>query len=140
MKKPVMRSQKKKPAGRSQTPRLPLLLLGSFAAGAGVLVLLLGIFAMALLRLPVPLTLVKPFACVAAAAGAAASGLTLAKGLGRQKMLCGLACGLFYSLCLLGGTLLAGQAPDWSAAAFTVPAALLLGGVMGGAAAALRTA
>ncbi len=140
MKKQMTKRQKRKPAGRSAAQSMALVLAGSFAAGAGTAFLLLCVFALVMLRMPVPPTLVKPFACVAAAAGAVASGLVLAKGLGRQKMLCGLACGVFYSLCLLASTLLAGRTLDCSPAGITVLLALLLGGLMGGAAAALRNA
>lgn len=140
MKKQMTRPQKRKPASRSAAQNLTLLLAGSFGAGAAAAFLLLCVFALAMLRMPVPAALVKPFACVAAAAGSAASGLVLARGLGRQKMACGLACGVFYSLCLLTATVLTGRTLDWSTAGMTVPLSLLLGGLMGGAAAALRSA
>lgn len=135
-----MNKQKRvRPGGSGKALRLPWILLGSLAAGMAAGLLLLCLFAAALAKFPVPLTLVKPFACVAAAAGAMVSGLLLANGLGRQKMLCGLGCGIFYSVCLVAATVLTGYSVDLTGASATVLLALLLGGLMGGAAAALRT-
>ncbi|MGN0983612.1 MAG: TIGR04086 family membrane protein [Gemmiger sp.] len=135
-----MNKQKRvRPGGSGAAPRLPWVLLGSLAAGMTTGLLMLCLFAAMLVRFPVPLTLVKPFACVAAAAGAMVSGLLLANGLGRQKLLCGLGYGLFYSVCLAAAAVLRGYSVDLTGAGATVLLALVLGGLMGGAAAALRT-
>ena len=57
----------------------------------------------------------------------------------KQKLLlCGLGCGAFYAVCLMAATLAASGELDWQGANAMLPMALLLGGLLGGALAALR--
>lgn len=112
--------------------------LASFAGGVGVCLALLAVFALVLANTPIPLTLVRPLACLAAAAGAAVSGLILARKIGKQLLLCGLGCGAFYSLCqTAAATAFHGILP-LQGAEMMLPLALLLSGTLGGALAALR--
>ena len=100
---------KPRPRGSgSRTAALPLLFLRAFAGGAAAGAALLAVFALLFARTSLSLTLVKVFACAAAALCAMVSGALLANGLGRQKLLCGLGCGLFYGLCLFCATAMRG--------------------------------
>ncbi len=110
----------------------------AFAGGTAVCVLLLALFALILAHTPLPLSLVRPLACLGAAAGAAVSGLLLAKKLGKQYLLCGLGCGFFYSVCQIAAAVAAGGALPARSADLMLPVALLLSGTLGGALAALR--
>ena len=127
-------------SGRSAAPgaQIALLLLYSFGCGVGAALALLAVFAFALERFPIPLTLVGPMACVAAGAGAAVSGMGLAGRLGQKRLLCGLACGGFYAVCLALATLLRAGTLSLSGMSGTLLAVLLLGGALGGASTALR--
>lgn len=118
---------------------MPLLLCGSFAGGVLTALLLLCVFAAILANTAVPLSIVKPFACAAAGIGAAVSGLILAAGIGKMKLLCGLLCGGFYLLCLILATVANGHALALDGLNVTMLSVLLLGGTLGGAAAALRS-
>ena len=73
-----------------------------------------------------------------AAAGAALSGALLAGKIGRQRLICGLVCGAFYSLCLLAAAVLAHGVPSWTHSDTMLPLALLLGGTLGGALSAVK--
>ena len=53
-------------------------------------------------------------------------------------LLGGLGCGTFYTVCLMAATLAASGELDWQGANAMLPMALLLGGLLGGALAALR--
>lgn len=107
--------------------------LGGFAA---TLILLL-IGATAFARFPIPGDLVRPVACTIAGVGAAFSGMLLAKGIGRQRLLCGLASGAFYSLCIAGASALKGEFA-FEQRAIALVCMLLLTGMLGGTLTALR--
>lgn len=112
----------------------------AFGCGMGLAVLLMVLFAFLFERLPLPVTLVRPLALMAAWCGAALSGYVLSAGVGRQRLLCGLACGVFYCLCLLGASFLCAGTVSLQGANLALPAALLLGGVAGSTVSALRAA
>lgn len=113
-------------------------LLLAFGCGVGVCMLLLALAALLLTRTNLPLSAVRPMACMAASIGVAVSGFVLARRLKEKLLLCGLGCGAFYAVCLLAATLLAGGMPDWQGGNAMLPLALMLGGLLGGAAAALQ--
>jgi len=117
---------------------LPWLAVRAFGCGMGISILLLSLFALAFTHTSLPLSLVRPLSCVAAAAGAAVSGLVLAGSMGKLRLVCGLGCGVFYVLCLAGGTLLNCGQIAINGANIMLPVALVLGGVLGGTLAALR--
>ena len=71
--------------------------------------------------------------CMAAAAGAAVSAAVLAHQCREKLLLCGLGCGVFYTVCLLGASLLAGGEVNWQGSNVMLPIALLLGGLLGSA-------
>lgn len=101
--------------------------------------LLLAACAFLLTHTALPLGLVRPMACMAAAAGVAVSAAVLAHQCGEKLLLCGLGCGVFYTACLLGASLLAGGEVNWQGSNVMLPIALLLGGLLGSAVTALRT-
>ena len=101
--------------------------------------LLLAACAFLLTHMALPLGLVRPMACMAAAAGAAVSAAVLAHQCREKLLLCGLGCGVFYTVCLLGASLLAGGEVNWQGSNVMLPIALLLGGLLGSAVTALRT-
>ena len=113
-------------------------LLLAFGCGVGVCMLLLALAALLLTRTNLPLSAVRPMTCMAASIGVAVSGFVLARRLKEKLLLCGLGCGAFYTVCLLAATLLAGGMPDWQGGNAMLPLALMLGGLLGGAAAALQ--
>ena len=125
----------KRPGGQAAPAWI---LVQVFAAGVGLCLLLLALAALLLTHTPLPLHLVRPMACLAAAAGAALSGVLLAGKIGRQRLICGLACGAFYSLCLLAAAVLAHGMPNWTRSDTMLPLALLLGGTLGGALSAVK--
>lgn len=128
-----------KPQKRPRGQAAPAwILVQVFAAGVGLCLLLLALAALLLTHTPLPLHLVRPMACLAAAAGAALSGALLASKIGRQRLICGLACGAFYSLCLLAAAVLAHGMPSWTRSDTMLPLALLLGGTLGGALSAVK--
>lgn len=112
----------------------------SFAAGVALCAALLALFALLLANTPLPLALVRPLACLAASAGAACSGYVLARRTGSRMLLCGLACGAFYAACQLAVVLLRNGGMADPGSDVMLPIALVLGGVLGGSAAALRAA
>ena len=101
---------------------------------------LLALFALLLANTPLPLALVRPLACLAASAGAACSGYVLARQTGSRMLLCGLACGAFYAACQLAAVLLRNGGMADPGSDVMLPIALVLSGVLGGSAAALRAA
>lgn len=110
----------------------------SIAAGLLVCIGLFAAFAALLTAAPIPLSAARPLACLGAAVGAAVSGYLMAKSMGRALLLCGLGSGVFYAVCvLLAGAITQGslerQSADW-----LLPAALVLGGMFGGALVAVR--
>lgn len=115
-----------------------LALVQVFSAGAGLCLFLLAVSAFLLTHAPLPLHLVRPMACLAAAAGTALSGYLLAGKIGRQRLVCGLVCGSFYALCLLAAALLTHGVPSWTRSDTMLPLALLLGGTLGGAVSAIK--
>lgn len=111
----------------------------SFLSGVALCTLMLLLFAFLLASTALPLTLVRPFACTAAAIGAAASGFLLAKKLNRQYLLCGLGCGIFYGICQTIASFVASGSLVRQGSDLMLPVALVLGGVLGATCAALRT-
>ena len=73
------------------------------------------------------------------AAGAAVSGAVLAVGIGRQRLLCGLGCGVFYAACLAAASAVSGELAltDANLALLCV---LVFSGMFGGVLTALRSA
>ena len=128
-----------KTAKRSTSAKGPAAaLLLCFAGGAAAGSLLLAFSALLLAHTPLPLAAAWPMACLSAAAGAAVSGNLLAKAAGRQPLLCGLACGGFYVLCLAGAALVQNGTLNWQGSGAMLPIALLLGGCLGGSLQAVR--
>lgn len=117
---------------------IPAILL-SFGCGTGAAMLLLAAFAFALERFSLPLGAVQPMAVAAVWVAAAVSGWVLGSRLGRLRLLCGVACGAFYCLCLLLAGFVLGGAVEYQGVNLAVPIALLLGGLAGGSLSALRT-
>lgn len=109
----------------------------AFLGGFAATLILLMIGAAAFARLPIPGDLVRPVACTIAGVGAAFSGMLLAKGIGRQRLLCGLASGVFYSLCIAGASALKGEFA-FEQRAIALICMLLLTGMLGGTLTALR--
>ena len=109
----------------------------AFLGGFAATLILLMIGAAAFARLPIPGDLVRPVACTIAGVGAALSGMLLAKGIGRQRLLCGLASGVFYSLCIAGASALKGEFA-FEQRAIALVCMLLLTGMLGGTLTALR--
>lgn len=110
----------------------------AFVGGVGLCLLLLALLALLLANTSLPLTLVRPLACIAAAAGSAFSGFLLARKLARKYLLCGLGAGVFYALCQIIATFTSCGAFLRQGSDLMLPVALLLGGLLGGALAALR--
>lgn len=109
----------------------------AFLGGFAATLILLMIGAAAFARFPIPGELVRPVACTIAGVGAAVSGMLLAKGIGRQRLLCGLASGVFYSLCIAGASALKGGFA-FEQRAIALICMLLLTGMLGGTLTALR--
>ena len=110
----------------------------AFLGGFAATLILLMIGAAAFARFPIPGDLVRPVACTIAGVGAAFSGMLLAKGIGRQRLLCGLASGVFYSLCIAGASALKGGFA-FEQRAIALICMLLLTGMLGGTLTALRS-
>lgn len=109
----------------------------AFLGGFAATLILLMIGAAAFARFPIPGDMVRPVACTIAGVGAAVSGMLLAKGIGRQRLLCGLASGVFYSLCIAGASALKGEFA-FEQRAIALICMLLLTGMLGGTLTALR--
>lgn len=109
----------------------------AFLGGFAATLILLMIGAAAFARFPIPGDMVRPVACTIAGVGAAVSGMLLAKGIGRQRLLCGLASGAFYSLCIAGASALKGGFV-FEQRAIALICMLLLTGMLGGTLTALR--
>lgn len=129
----------RKPPRAARRKTTAAVLLAAFGCGVGSCMLLLAACAFLLTHTALPLGLVRPMACMAAAAGAAVSAAVLAHQCGEKLLLCGLGCGVFYTACLLGASLLAGGEVTWQGSNVMLPIALLLGGLLGSAVTALRT-
>lgn len=121
----------------AKNPAVMAVLL-AFGCGVGACMVLLALGAFLLTHTGLPLAAVRPMACMAAAIGAAVSARVLAGRLKQKLLLCGLGCGAFYTVCLMAATLAASGELDWQGANAMLPMALLLGGLLGGALAALR--
>lgn len=111
----------------------------AFLLGAGSCVGLLALFALLLTHTPLPLALVRPLAGLAAAAGAAVTGGVLARRMGRGMLLCGLGSGLFYAVCQMAAAFLGNGGLSLAGPDLMLPVALVLGGLLGGSFAALRS-
>lgn len=109
----------------------------AFLGGFAATLILLVIGAAAFARFPIPGDMVRPVACTIAGVGAAFSGMLMAKGIGRQRLLCGLASGAFYSLCIAGASALKGEFA-FEQRAIALVCMLLLTGMLGGTLTALR--
>lgn len=109
----------------------------AFLGGFAATLILLMIGAAAFARFPIPGDMVRPVACAIAGVGAAFSGMLMAKGIGRQRLLCGLASGAFYSLCIAGASALKGEFA-FEQRAIALVCMLLLTGMLGGTLTALR--
>lgn len=129
----------RKPPRAARRKTTAAVLLAAFGCGVGSCMLLLAACAFLLTHTALPLGLVRPMACMAAAAGAAVSAAVLAHQCREKLLLCGLGCGVFYTACLLGASLLAGGEVNWQGSNVMLPIALLLGGLLGSAVTALRT-
>lgn len=110
----------------------------AFAGGVGLCLLILALLALLLANTALPLTLVRPFACIASAAGSAFSGFLLARKLARQYLLCGLGTGVFYAFCQVIAVFATSGTFFQQGSDLMLPVALLLGGLLGGTLAALR--
>lgn len=124
--------------GRSAIPTPVKAVLLAFGCGTGAALLLLAVFAFLCDRFSLPVAAVRPLALAAAWAGAMISGYVLGGQLGRQRLLCGLACGVFYCLCQLLASYMANGSFALAQADPALPIALVLGGIVGGTASALR--
>lgn len=116
----------------AKNPAVMAVLL-AFGCGVGACMVLLALGAFLLTHTGLPLATVRPMACMAAV-----SARVLAGRLKQKLLLCGLGCGAFYTVCLMAATLAASGELDWQGANAMLPMALLLGGLLGGALAALR--
>lgn len=124
----------------SRNPGNPLLgaAVFSFLCGTAVLLLALCTFAFLLAHTPVPLTLVRPFACIAAALGVALSGVIFAQKIGRRFLLCGIVCGLFYAACQLFAAYLLQGVSFVQNGSIMLSIVVLMSGLFGGAFAAAK--
>lgn len=121
----------RKPPRAARRKTTAAVLLAAFGCGVGSCMLLLAACAFLLTHTALPLGLVRPMACMAAA--------VLAHQCREKLLLCGLGCGVFYTTCLLGASLLAGGEVNWQGSNVMLPIALLLGGLLGSAVTALWT-
>ena len=78
-----------------------------------------------------------PLACAAASAGAALSGFLLARKLKKQMLLCGLGSGVFWAACQSVAAIAMNGQDLLQGGNLMLPIALLLGGILGGALAAV---
>lgn len=133
-KKPVGKAVRH-PSGEQQ--RIVLVLIRGILGGTAVALVLFAAGALAFSRLPLSGALVRPAASLISGAGAMVSGILLARGFGRQRLLCGLGSGAFYSLCIAGASALQGgfQMGQQEIALICM---LLLAGMLGGTLTAVR--
>lgn len=132
--KKQMRSQAARRGGKVP----PVAALAAAAAGgAAVTIALLSIFALVYERTALPLDWIRPLACLAAAAGAFTAGLILAGLIKQQKLLCGVACGAIFAVCLALATLVSGNTPVLTGSNLALLLMLLAAGATGGAVSAL---
>lgn len=88
---------------------------------------------------PVPAALTRPAASLIAGIGTAVAGAVLAAGVGRQRLLCGLGCGILAAVCLALASFATGELvlSDINMAMLCV---LVFSGMFGGIITALRPA
>ena len=115
----------------NSSAHLPWLLIKSFGCGAGA-----QIFAHTALSLE----LVKPAACASVAVGTVLSALVLANGAAQKRLLCGMAAGAFYAVCLVLATALSGKPLVLNPMNLALLGGLLFGGTAGGVLSALGAA
>ena len=120
--------------------RLPWLLIKSFGCGAGAAILLFALAAQVFAHTALSLELVKPVACACVAVGAVLSGLVLANGVAQKRLLCGMAVGAFYAVCLVLATALSGKPLVLDHMNLALLGALLFSGTVGGVLSALGVA
>ena len=97
----------------------------------------LELFAELLANTPLQLNLVRPQPCAAASAGAALSGFLLARKLKKQMLLCGLGSGVFWAACQSVAAIAMNGQDLLQGGNLMLLIALLLGGILGGALAAV---
>ena len=129
----------RKVSGRSANHNLLWLLVKSFGCGAGTALVLCALAAQIFAHTALSLELVKPAACGSAVVGTVISGLLLANGIARQRLLCGTVCGAFYVLCLILATVLNGNLPVFNNINLYLAVGMLLGGTAGGILSAVGT-
>lgn len=134
-KKPTVGRSIRHSSGGQQ--RIVLILVRSILGGAAVALILFVAGALAFARLPLPGTLVRPAACMISGAGAMVSGILLARGFGRQRLLCGLGSGMFYALCIAAASALKGSF-QMGQREIALVCMLLLAGMLGGALTAVK--
>lgn len=133
----------KRPAGKTirsaagTQQRVILILIRGILGGGIAALLLFAVGALAFSRLPIPGILVRPAACLISGAGAMVTGILLARGFGRQRLLCGLGSGAFYALCIVGASVLQGKF-QMEQREIALVCMLLLAGMLGGALTAVR--
>ena len=119
---------------------LPWLLVKSFGCGAGAAILLFALAAQVFAHTALSLELVKPVACASVAVGTVLSGLVLANGIAQKRLLCGMAVGAFYAVCLVLATALSCKPLVLDHMNLALLGALLFGGTAGGVLSALGAA
>lgn len=131
------RSGSRSAAAASASETITKAALLAFFGGVILCTALLALFAALLANTPLPLTLVRPLACAAASAGAALSGFLLARKLKKQMLLCGLGSGVFWAACQSVAAIAMNGQDLLQGGNLMLPIALLLGGILGGALAAV---
>lgn len=113
--------------------------IASFAIGVIVCAALLAVFAALLANTSISLSFVRPFACTSAALGVTLSSSWFSYKIGKKLLLCGLACGSFYALCQLCAAFMLYGADFLHNGSLLLTTVLMMGGLLGGALAAVRT-
>lgn len=134
-KRPTVGKAIRHPSGGQQ--RIIWILVRGILGGAAVSLALFVVGALVFSRLPLSGTLVRPAACLISGAGAMVSGILLARGFGRQRLLCGLGSGAFYSLCIAGASALQGGF-QMGQQEIALVCMLLLAGMLGGTLTAVK--
>lgn len=124
--------------GKALLPPWAAAVLAAFIGGAVVAAVLMGAFAFVSERFSLPAASARPLALAALWCAAAVSGYILAARLGRQRLFCGMMCGVFYCACLLLASWLYAGCVDLDGANMALPVSLLLGGIVGGIVSAIR--
>ena len=124
----------------NSSAHLPWLLIKSFGCGAGAAILLCALAAQIFAHTALSLELVKPAACASVAVGTVLSALVLANGAAQKRLLCGMAAGAFYAVCLVLATALSGKPLVLNPMNLALLGGLLFGGTAGGVLSALGAA